>query len=88
VSAVPGGALDLTVRIHHETDGGALWAEVLELPGLFASGDDRSELEEALREALALYLAEGDSPAQILEIHWGSSREVEVVDEAKVAVAR
>jgi predicted RNase H-like HicB family nuclease len=45
-----------TVRIHQE-DGHGLWAEVIELPGLFASGDDMDELKEALEEAVGLYLS-------------------------------
>lgn len=46
--------LDLTVTVHHE--GGQLWADVAELPGVFAAGDDMEELMESLREALELYL--------------------------------
>jgi len=43
------------VHIHPE-DGG-LWAEVEELPGCFASGDNEEELQEALMEAIGLYLS-------------------------------
>lgn len=42
-----------TVRIHDEEDG--LWAEIVELPGCFATGDTRDELLEALTESLALW---------------------------------
>ena len=45
-----------TVKVHGEP--GELWAEVVELPGCFASGIDLDELHEALAEALILYLAE------------------------------
>ena len=41
---------------------GTFWAEVRELPGCFASGESIAELIEALREAVALYLAK-DGPA-------------------------
>jgi len=46
-----------TVRIHHEP-GHELWAEVVELPGCFASGADMTELWQALGEAVSLYLSE------------------------------
>ena len=46
-----------TVRIHREA-GHDLWAEVLELPGCFASGRTIGELREALGEAISLYLSE------------------------------
>ncbi len=44
------------VDVHVED--GSFWAEVPELPGLFASGDTKEELEEALTEALSLYLTD------------------------------
>jgi predicted RNase H-like HicB family nuclease len=46
--------VELTVRVHFE--GGAYWAEVLELPGCFASGETLDELKDALDEAIAIYL--------------------------------
>ena len=46
-----------TVHIHDE-QGQDLWAEVLELPGCFASGADMAELWQALGEAVSLYLSE------------------------------
>jgi predicted RNase H-like HicB family nuclease len=52
---VPRDERTLTVRVHDE--GSGLWAEVLELPGCFASGDDWRELDEAVTEALLLYLS-------------------------------
>lgn len=42
------------VRVHSED--GSLWAEVLDLPGCFASGDTMDELVDALTEAIGLYL--------------------------------
>lgn len=45
--------MDLTARVHQED--GSYWAEVVELPGCFASGDDLDELKEALAEAIFLY---------------------------------
>jgi predicted RNase H-like HicB family nuclease len=49
-----------TVRIHRE-EGEQLWAEVVELPGCFASGRDMAELRENLAEAIGLYLSTGDA---------------------------
>ena len=56
--------------IHHdEPSGSALWAEVAELPGCFATGQDRDELEEALSEAVEMYLEHAEpSPAVDVEI--------------------
>lgn len=51
------------VRIHEE-DGG-LWAEVVELPGAFATGDTMEELEESLTEAISLYLSTENSPISV-----------------------
>jgi predicted RNase H-like HicB family nuclease len=44
---------EFTVKVHEES--GSLWAEVVELPGCFASGDNLDELQEALEEAISLY---------------------------------
>ena len=44
-----------TATIHDEGEG-TLWAEILELPGCFATGDNRDELLEALAEAIALHV--------------------------------
>lgn len=44
-------------RVHEED--GLLWAEVLDLPGCFASGDSLDELRESLEEAVVLYLSDG-----------------------------
>ncbi|MFJ4551502.1 type II toxin-antitoxin system HicB family antitoxin [Streptomyces sp. NPDC088817] len=52
------------VRIHDEGDDG-LWAEVVELPGCFASGEDMEELEEALTEAISQYLSAPGSPISL-----------------------
>ena len=52
----PVEAMEYTARIHHEDD--TYWAEVPELPGVFASGDNVDELLDALKEAVALYLGD------------------------------
>jgi predicted RNase H-like HicB family nuclease len=53
-----------TVRIHSEP-GEDLWAEVEELPGCFASGQDMAELRAALAEAISLYLSEPGKPVRV-----------------------
>ena len=54
--------MELKARVHHED--GSYWAEVVELPGCFASGDTFDELLEGLQEAIALYLEDaGPAPA-------------------------
>jgi predicted RNase H-like HicB family nuclease len=53
-----------TVRIHSEPDED-LWAEVEELPGCFASGQDMSELRAALAEAISVYLSEPGKPVRV-----------------------
>jgi len=64
-----------TVRVHREP-GEQLWAEVLELPGVFVTGDDMEELRQALNEAIGLYLSEpGDEKHVDLEDKPGSVTE-------------
>jgi predicted RNase H-like HicB family nuclease len=53
--------MELTARIHEED--GSYWAEVVELPGCFASGSTLDELRETLEESVALYLADGTEEA-------------------------
>ena len=47
--------VEYIARVHEEE--GSLWAEVLDLPGCFASGGSLDELREALEESIALYLS-------------------------------
>ena len=54
-------SIEYTARIHHEE--GTYWAEVPQLPGLFASGDTVDELLEGLKEAVALSLGDGAAAA-------------------------
>lgn len=48
----------------HEEDG-SYWAEVTELPGCFASGDDLEELKEAVVEAIRLWSEPGREPSSL-----------------------
>lgn len=66
-----GFIVELTVRIHIEED--TYWADVPELPGCFASGENLAELFESLQEGLALCLA--DEPASGVRIKRQTVRE-------------
>jgi len=62
--------MELTARIHVE-DGG-YWADVLALPGCFASGDTLAELSESLQEGVALYLVgKGESGRGCMSLRSG-----------------
>lgn len=61
------------MRIHDEGNDG-LWAEVVELPGCFASGFDLDELREALVESLSLYMS---TPEHEVHVHLAETRQVE-----------
>jgi predicted RNase H-like HicB family nuclease len=68
-----------TVRVHHEP-GEQLWAEVLELPGVFVTGADMEELRQALTEAISMYLSEpGEERHVELEDQPGSVTEQRVL---------
>lgn len=53
--------MELTIVVHQERQG--FWAEITELPGCFASGRTLGELEEALDEAVGMWL--GDKPVKV-----------------------
>jgi predicted RNase H-like HicB family nuclease len=53
--------MEYTARIHREDH--TYWADVPELPGVFASGDTVDELLNGLKEAVALYLGDGQNSA-------------------------
>lgn len=73
--------VELTIRVHHEDDG--YWAEVVEMPGCFASGDTLDELIEALSEAVSLYRTDDPEAGEIINPE--SFRALEV-DEMKMLV--
>lgn len=52
------------IHVKLRAEEGGFWGEVLEMPGCFASGVSLAELEEALNEAISLYLSDepGDPP--------------------------
>ena len=54
-------SVELEVIVHRDSDKGDLWAEVVQLPGCFASGKTREELMDSLQEAIKLYLENGDA---------------------------
>lgn len=74
VSVVDG--LSYTVRIHDEGPDG-LWADVVEMPGCFASGDNYEELMESLTESMGLYLSAPDSPCVVKLQQMGPPQQVE-----------
>ena len=78
--------MELTVRVHFED--GAYWAEVLELPGCFASGETLDALKDALEEAIAMYLEDDAATARpdLLEALRQGTRGALRVDEMKVLV--
>ena len=53
--------------IVHEEDG-SYWAEVVEMPGCFASGFDLDELKEGLVEAIQLCLPEAENGAEAPQV--------------------
>ncbi|MDQ1439080.1 MAG: HicB like antitoxin of bacterial toxin-antitoxin system [Acidimicrobiaceae bacterium] len=48
---------EVEYRVRVNEDPGCLWAEVVELEGCFASGENMDELLENLLEAIGLYLS-------------------------------
>lgn len=74
--------LTLTVRVHDEGDDG-MWAEVMELPGCFASGFSADELQEALQEAIEQYLS---PPGRTVQVKFTNGRELESVREERILV--
>jgi predicted RNase H-like HicB family nuclease len=79
--------IEYIVKVHEED--GSYWAEVLDLPGCFASGRTLDELREALGETIGLYLSdqtegdEGDRPAGVIAASTGSL----TVGEMRIRVA-
>jgi predicted RNase H-like HicB family nuclease len=57
---MPTDVLEFTANVHREEDG-SYWAEVVELPGCFASGFDLDELTEALAEAIEMCLPDAQN---------------------------
>lgn len=60
--------LEYKVDVHYEGAAG-MWAEVVELPGCFASGFSLAELNESLRESIELYLSTPEQPVRVGCVH-------------------
>ena len=60
--------------IIHEPEEGGFWAEVPALPGCRTQGETMEELEENLREAIALWLEAGEPE----EVEPGKDHVIEV----------
>jgi len=63
--------MDLTICIREE--GAGYWAEISELPGCFASGRTLTELCDALREAVGLYLWDQPAETEAPELRVGTT---------------
>ncbi len=57
--------MELDVVVHHDAETGSYWAEVAQLPGCFAAGQNREDLLESLEEAVGLYL-DGEDPTKVI----------------------
>lgn len=55
-----------TATVHDDSDG--LWAEVAELPGVYATGADLAELSVALQEGVEFYLSTPEHPVRVEKI--------------------
>lgn len=67
-----------TVRIHEED--GSLWAEVVQMPGLFVSGESIDEIQEALTEAMSLYMTSKNVTVSYHDLRLEGPRRVEDAD--------
>ena len=76
--------MELTARLHLEE--GAYWAEVVELPGCFASGQTLDELTAALTEAIFLCLDEERGAIKIGGAPPSGDAPAARVEELKIAV--
>lgn len=56
-------SMEIEVIVHKDASTDDLWAEVVQLPGCFASGRSRDDLMQSLEEAVELYLRDGDISA-------------------------
>lgn len=65
-----------TVRIHPDSDG--LWADVVELPGCFASGSTYEELWRSLEEGIGLYLSRDDHEVVVQVV-----KKEEIIEESR-----
>lgn len=74
--------LDLDVVVHRDAKKSNFWARVIQLPGCFAAGHTREELEQSLSEAVALYL-EDEDPKELL-----TSDHVESVERYRFSEAK
>lgn len=71
--------MELEVIVRRDSETGALWAQVVQLPGCFASGHNRKELMESLQEAIELYLEDADASSIL------SSDRVEGIERYRVS---
>jgi predicted RNase H-like HicB family nuclease len=77
--------VEYIARVHQESDG-SYWAEVLNLPGCFASGHTLDELREGLEEAISLYVADDPQHSHISSVRQIDAPHFMTVDEMRVSV--
>ena len=63
------------VGVHKED--GSFWAEILEMPGCFVSGESIDEIREALAEAMGLYLSSENVSIEVHSVELRGPIEVE-----------
>lgn len=61
-----GDVRNITVAVRSED--GILWAEVVDMPGCFATGHTQDELLQALEEAIGMYLTEDPSEQVVVSV--------------------
>jgi predicted RNase H-like HicB family nuclease len=62
---------EFRIDVHYEPD--HMWAEVVDLPGCFASGRDADELREALAEAIGMYESELPGECKVVSLEFDPS---------------
>jgi predicted RNase H-like HicB family nuclease len=67
---------EFIARVHEEE--GSFWAEVIDLPGCFASGDSLDELRDALEEAISLYRQDESDTRKIEDLGQPTTRRLEI----------
>lgn len=60
---------DRSLHVQVNYQGGMYWAQVIEWPGCFASGETLEELTEALGEAITLYTAPENQEPKHVALH-------------------
>jgi predicted RNase H-like HicB family nuclease len=76
--------MELEAIVRHDSDTGAYWTEVVQLPGCFAAGHSPEELEESLQEAVFLYLKDGSDASPVSSDHVESIRRYRLSEDRRL----